>query len=333
MSTDHQLQQLYRDLAEAHRGMGQGAKAADSYALALYYARRIGDVEQVRDCRQKISDCNPSHIVCRESTAPLFFAQLLMRNPPDEAEQTLRSLQASRSTPKPSPSATSTLDIDPFAYARIDPMDGVTEIPFDFPPLEKTPAPEPTLEWQGEPSKPALSPKTAGTEGLDNHHLFSFAKSENPLPRDPAPLEDLFGLRSAAATMQATPMAVDDYIFEESSPNADAEQRETYSFASSLIQGASILTLIVGTACVTFFGYELYPTMKNLDVPRLLARFEKAVLKPKNEPASMNAGDAETAASAVNAVTDDGYELPAPNPVSHSTVRSRDNRANGSTTR
>lgn len=333
MNTDEQLHQLYRDLAEAQRGLGQGAKAADSFALALYYARRVGDVEQVRECRQKISDCNPGHIVCRESTAPLFFAQLLMRNPPDEAEQALRALQAGRGPARSSVAAVSTLEIDPFAYARVDPMDGVTEIPFDFP-ADSSPQPaEPKLDWQSEARQPPTT--TTGTEGLDNHHLFSFTKVEKPTPREPAPLEDLFGLKSVVVP-QATPSAVKDYLFEEpagaTSPG-DAAREETWSGAASVIHAASILTLILGAACVSFFGYELYPTVKKLDVPRLVARFEQAVLKSKSEPASMNEGEREGTQLQPSSGARVDFDLPAPAPLSRSTVRARDDRGEGRTTR
>lgn len=95
-SSDLQLHQLYLELGEAHASRHRSHEAADAYALSMYYARRVGDDLRVRRCRELIAACNPNHVSVQTTSAPLFFAQLLMRYPADEVERTLAALKTDR---------------------------------------------------------------------------------------------------------------------------------------------------------------------------------------------------------------------------------------------
>ncbi|MBX9652961.1 hypothetical protein K2Y11_05005 [bacterium] len=88
-----ELQSLYFELGDALAQKGQLADAADSYALAMYYAKRGGNSALADLCREQILICHPNHVVIRENSAPLFYAQLLMRYPSDESKVQLERIK------------------------------------------------------------------------------------------------------------------------------------------------------------------------------------------------------------------------------------------------
>jgi hypothetical protein len=88
-----ELQSLYFELGDALAQKGQLADAADSYALAMYYAKRGGNSALADLCREQILVCHPNHVVIRENSAPLFYAQLLMRYPADESKVQLERIK------------------------------------------------------------------------------------------------------------------------------------------------------------------------------------------------------------------------------------------------
>ncbi|HVJ81062.1 MAG TPA: hypothetical protein VNC50_08335, partial [Planctomycetia bacterium] len=92
-SSDWELYQLYMDVGDAQTRRQRLHEAADSYALALYYARRMGDVTRVGHCRELVLARSPNHVAGQSISAPLFYAQLLMRYPADEMQQALESLR------------------------------------------------------------------------------------------------------------------------------------------------------------------------------------------------------------------------------------------------
>jgi len=97
-----ELQSLYFEFGDALAQKGQLADAADSYALAMYYAKRGGNGALADLCREQIIICHPNHVVIRENSAPLFYAQLLMRYPADESKVQLERIkQELASTPPP----------------------------------------------------------------------------------------------------------------------------------------------------------------------------------------------------------------------------------------
>jgi len=88
-TSDWRLYQLYMEFGEAQDQRGRSPEAADAYALALYYARRLNDAARIHECRQLVLERNPNHVAGQAVSAPLFFAQLLMRYPADEVELAL----------------------------------------------------------------------------------------------------------------------------------------------------------------------------------------------------------------------------------------------------
>lgn len=103
ISTDQQLFDLYAELAETQQSRGRRNEAADAYALCVYYARRLGNPELAEHCRQLVRECHPHHVIALEYSAPLFFAQLLMRYPAEDAQETLYMIRKSESAPPPAP--------------------------------------------------------------------------------------------------------------------------------------------------------------------------------------------------------------------------------------
>ena len=88
-TSDWRLYQLYMEFGEAQDRRARANEAADAYALALYYARRLNDPARINECRQLVLARSPNHIAAQAVSAPLFFAQLLMRYPADEVELAL----------------------------------------------------------------------------------------------------------------------------------------------------------------------------------------------------------------------------------------------------
>lgn len=88
------LQSLYFELGNALASRSQLPQAADAYALAMYYARRSGNTALAEHCREQILVCQPGHVAAREASAPLFFAQLLMRYPAGYARNRLAQIQS-----------------------------------------------------------------------------------------------------------------------------------------------------------------------------------------------------------------------------------------------
>lgn len=97
------LQSLYFDLGNALASRSMLPQAADAYALAMYYARRAGNSTLADHCREQILVCQPDHIAAREASAPLFFAQLLMRYPAGYARNRLAQIQTEPASAMASP--------------------------------------------------------------------------------------------------------------------------------------------------------------------------------------------------------------------------------------
>jgi hypothetical protein len=98
-TSDWRLYQLYMEFGEAQDRRARPSEAADAYALALYFARRLNDPARIHECRQLMLERNPNHVAGQAVSAPLFFAQLLMRYPADEVEMMLTSGKPEASGP------------------------------------------------------------------------------------------------------------------------------------------------------------------------------------------------------------------------------------------
>ncbi|QDU64052.1 hypothetical protein Pan216_49400 [Planctomycetes bacterium Pan216] len=102
---DQRLHELYKQLGEHQAAQGQTSEAADSYALALYFAHRTRRPDLVAYCRIQVAQLNPDHVLVREESAPLLNAQLLLRIPPQKAEGLLAKLKQQPLTTTPETTA------------------------------------------------------------------------------------------------------------------------------------------------------------------------------------------------------------------------------------
>lgn len=240
---DAQLHQLYLELADVQAGNGRGTEAADHYALAMYYARRMGDSEKVALCKRRILECQPAHIAGHENSAPLFFAQLLIRYPAEEAAQTLQLIKRAGLAPDPSPIPT---------LARASAAGFVEEgralEDFEKKVLNdigwmKPPAREP--EWVSEPAPPAAatSPMTpTPAPEFESHHVF---ESKN---------------RIASGDR-----AVTDYLPPERLFPKDRRAWSEVGFWGSMLNSAAVAAVIIGIGAIGFLSRELYPDLARMD--------------------------------------------------------------------
>lgn len=240
-TSDQRLQQLYLDLAQMQAGYGDPNRAADAYALALYYARRRGDVTLASECREQVRRHNPRHVIARDGSAPLFFAQLLLRYPADEVEQEIDHLrrratepadtgaEVAPATPWQTQARGATPEAPPQAptppvrhVAERSPVTPVEPTPFDMPAAQSSARPIDPLGNPFEPIAPA--PETVGRAQW-----------------------------TAAPPQVATPAAV-------AAPDEEeAEEDDGSPFLRGLINASAALTAFAGFAAVALYGYVLMP--------------------------------------------------------------------------
>ncbi len=87
------LYELYEKLGNLLEQRRRGKDAADFLALAIYYARQEKHDAKTHELTERIRVLNPNHVLLRDPKSPLFFAQLLMRYPADEAERICTTLE------------------------------------------------------------------------------------------------------------------------------------------------------------------------------------------------------------------------------------------------
>ena len=228
-NSDQQFYGLYMELAGALACRERSAEATDAYALALYYARRMGNRPLVDFCRGMIAEHNPSHVACRESSAPLFFAQLLMRYPIEKAHAMLADLKDEADD-----------ETAPFGSV----------IPFE------SPAPATDEPSAAVPIKPYFSlgdptvPENRGsraTRERSHHH--------RPAPPTPDRTIDLRSRRpvsSVARPKRAPRSAV-------GAPP---------SLGSRALHAFSVLLVGVGLVAIAFFGAALAPRVNRTEIGR-----------------------------------------------------------------
>lgn len=301
MSSDIELHGLYLEFADAQRGVGQMARAADSYALALYYAKRIGDVARVRRCREQVAVCNPDHVVCRESSAPLFFAQLLLRYPPEEVAERLEAMKsgvwladndplASMGDGAGSGSEPSESFVDPMTYARINAADGIFETDYsgrnsaapaaptaravpETPADPGFPRPEPFARLEPVPATSDTSSARQGTLA-DRHHLYVPGHGST---------DEVGDFRMPRGFTTAVQPA-DDYQFAQPPKTRSSAGRP--SLFTTGLDVMSVLTLVIGIISVGFFGSQIHPTLTRagIDVESMLSRATGADADSSSEP-------------------------------------------------
>jgi hypothetical protein len=270
-SSDQQLHTLYWDLAELHCVGGRRSEAADHFALALYYARRMSNAERVEAARRRVVECSPQHLAAREVSAPLFFAQLLIRYPADEAAHSLgmmrRSTKTSASLEHSVGIMASTHVDDPFfsshanaGLPQLDPLPDPffdSRSPFDLGASSPIGHPvEPRVE--SDPSSPSRTRGGTIPPEFENHHLYDLGSS-SPV------------IGSAADRI------VDDYMKPEKifTPPHSKETFAEPGFWGTVLNGLTFMTILIGMSSVGFFGYELYPRLVRLDGPTLVKHAQR----------------------------------------------------------
>lgn len=101
--TDHScksLFDLYIRAGEHLIAIGQKKRAADAFALALYYATELTNPQAQQYCRQRIVHCDSGHPAAQMPPPPLVFAQLLMSFPAEVAEKSMTEIHTA-ATPNP----------------------------------------------------------------------------------------------------------------------------------------------------------------------------------------------------------------------------------------
>ena len=84
-TSDWRLYQLYMEFGEAQDRRARVNEAADAYALALYYARRLNDPARINECRQLVLSRSPNHIAGQAVSAPLFSRSCSCAIPPTKS--------------------------------------------------------------------------------------------------------------------------------------------------------------------------------------------------------------------------------------------------------
>lgn len=262
-TSDQQLHELYLELAEIQANHGKAAEAADHFALAMYYARRMGNAAKVSACKERIVACHPTHVAAHESSAPLFFAQLLIRYPADEAAQTLSLLRRAGL-------ATSAMKPAPATAPAVEFVAEATPAWMASPP-ESGPAPAsffgdlgtgsgPSVDWTApHAARPAAHAAAISSLHLENHHLYDLG----------------------AATRPAAGRLVDDYMAKEQLFPPSKSRITEVGFWGSAIHVLGVFAILVGTSAVGFFGYELYPKLSRFDVRGLV----HSLMNGKESPA------------------------------------------------
>lgn len=253
-SSDQHLYQLYSDLGDAQSAHGDKAAAADAYALALYYARRMSNDALASLCRRKVVENNPHHVAAQQTSAPLHFAQLLMRYPADEAEKMLVRL---RQSPQPAMAAvpspfeittafsmqTGGLEEEPSLFQPPTKMEEqVTQPTIDLPkPTVKPQAP--VLPFQHRPEMPSV-------DQFEQHHVFDLGSGE---------------MGSRAQSLRVT-----EEFLQPNTPAAAASREDESSELAMAIHFAAICAVIVGLVSIGFFAVQMYPSLSRVNLERVV---------------------------------------------------------------
>lgn len=283
-AVETELPDLYLDLAEVHARLGEHVRAADEFALALYYAHRAGNQPLVERCRTRIAQNNPNHILCRQPLAPLCFGPLLIAYPPDRSRDELARLR-------------SVVLIDPACQPETGTSAHLVSAELGSrsigepvrvsgqPPSALSPAgpPQESLGSMGQGSKTVSAAQPAKHPDPDPDWVWpgtaaaqTTAPSEVPWPgerAEPASAsastsqkvawESHHGLHASLARKPGPrpPFElVDDFAFEEDAGIPEPVEEEGSLFARP-IHVVACLTLAVGLGAAGFFAYRLAPAL------------------------------------------------------------------------
>lgn len=317
--TDHScksLYDLYVRVGERLAASHNKKKAADAFALGLYYASELANPQAQQFCRQRIVHCDSGHPAARIPAPPLVFAQLLMSFPADAAEKSLTDPQPALSNdvatedpahlrsmglfvvhdewpPRPSSAPTaksepepilesqsrSTLPNSPFAglataeSSHENPFereleansegDGARSLfDFDVAVADTTPKNANRSPIHSSKSDETTQPQFRAKEpfvdssiamGFDSHHIYDLGSGQQ--------VSDLRAdsIRAVEDLLLASPTRSDEPIADRSGAPL-----------AGLLNLAAGLAAAVGFAAVGFFGYTLYPQLKQFDITQFV---------------------------------------------------------------
>lgn len=254
-SSDQHLYQLYRNLGDALAVRGDRASAADAFALALYYARRMGNQALASECQQMVITNNRRHVAAQQTSAPLHFAQLLMRYPADEAEKKLAELSQA---PQPVLSvASSPFEIATTAFslhtADVE-EDAEPSLPID----KQSTQPminlsQPTVKKEAPVLPFNYRPEIPAPDQLEQHHVFDLGSGE---------------MGARAQSLRLT----EEFLH----PHTRGTQAPVEDEASELalaIHFAGICAIVVGLISIGFFAVQMYPSLTRKNLERVVKMF------------------------------------------------------------
>lgn len=281
---DRQLYDLYCRLGDHYSTSGNSAEAADGYALALYYARRLGDDVAMERCRQQVAQHHPRHVAAGDKVEPLFFAQLLIRYPADEAQQLLQS-QGERRAAARNVAAVFSVVASPMSYAI--PQVGRAPSPSRQSPtrpehdartvassqqepklLEREPAialdraAPPASAPIPERTVPATVPPPVAadkTSAMEHHHVFDL------------------GTRAAADHVESL-RAVEDVLLKNAVDLDEQLDDDEATSPSPTMNLVAAFAVFVGFVAIGFFAYELHPALSRIGLDGIVERVSRSGL-------------------------------------------------------
>lgn len=277
-----ELQTLYFELGDALAREGRLAEAADVYAIAMYYARRTGNQSLAELCREQVLTCHPNHVGAREESAPLFFAQLLMRYPAEDAQRRLDELNAASNSkgvcgwtvPLPGGSFETPA---PGVMASPEPAPPDSSILAHNPsaaPSPPKPRPAPAAVAALDLPEYAPSPPTRGRTNNSLAALFADvpvappASSPASTPRGgwagaaPGEIEQHHAFASAGPRAHR---AMDDFETHESPRPAPRSTQRQYDEGMTWLNPIAAVLALAGAIAAGFFAYRLYPEIMRIE--------------------------------------------------------------------
>jgi hypothetical protein len=282
---DRQLFRIYYQMAEVYAQSGRSAEAADGYALALYYARRLEDHKAEQECRTLVARHHPRHVAAGDKAEPLFFAQLLIRYPADEAQQFLQSYSDRRrqsasarssytviASAAPFSPSLGVITTQPQPQGSIPALNTTVAVADGPGPTFTNPAPQPALAFEMAPTTPKNEPIVEQPSVLTHNDTIT---PTAPSPTAPATIEHhhVFDLGTRAASEQVESLrAVEDVLLRQSSDaEIDFDEPERSALASA-INVVAACAVFIGFAAIGFFAYELNPIVSRWDLSGLVER-------------------------------------------------------------
>lgn len=265
--SDQHLFHLYRELGDLQSARQRPALAADAYALALYYARRMGDVELAASCQQQVIAHHPQHVAAQTQSAPLFFAQLLMRYPADEVQKTVAEMRQASATP----AVTVPFEVPTTQLSM--PITGTGTVAATAPPAP------PTVELSEQPTLPSFQLDELSTAKTESPVLpFPF----RPQPPEPEQFEQhhVFDLGSGEMGSRAQSLRLTEEFLHPHTQSAESSEPDSSEIGLA-IHFAAVCAVVVGLISIGYFTVQLVPVLTKERVQKVV----RTMIAPTEEQA------------------------------------------------